>query len=64
MTDPDLAQAWADVHENTPDGWFVGRPGWEDRYREWSQFAFDPSEPAPAHTPVHTPHKPCVGGYG
>lgn len=46
MTDRGLAQAWAEVHENTPEGWFVGQPGYEERYRQWSQFAFDPSEKA------------------
>ena len=30
--DADLAEAWEQVHDNTPEGWFVGRPGWEDRY--------------------------------
>ena len=46
MTGADLEAAWATVHENTPEGWYVGRPGWEDRYRQWSMFAFDPSEKA------------------
>ena len=27
MTDPEMAPAWAEVHVNTPDGWFVGQPG-------------------------------------
>ncbi len=29
-----------------PDGWPIGRPGWEDRYQHRSMYAFDPSEPA------------------
>ena len=44
MTDQRLAEAWTAVHENTPDGWFVGRPDHEERYRQWSMYAFDPSE--------------------
>ncbi len=44
--DNDLASAWEQVHANTPEGWFVGNPGCEERYRHWSQFAFDPSEKA------------------
>ena len=46
MTDPELAEAWAAVRANCPDGWFVGTPGYEDRYQHWSQFAFDPSKKA------------------
>ena len=44
MADPELEAAWAAVHEVTPDGWYVGRPGFEERYDQWSQYAFDPSE--------------------
>jgi hypothetical protein len=44
MTDPDLAAAWAAVHDATPDGWYVGRPGFEERYNQWSMYAFDASE--------------------
>ena len=33
MTDEALAAAWDAVHENTPAGWYVGRPGYVDRYR-------------------------------
>jgi hypothetical protein len=39
-----LKAAWAAVHENTPEGWYVGRPGFEERYNQWSMYAFDPSE--------------------
>ena len=39
----DLEAAWATVHDNTPDGWYVGQPEHPER-NEWSQFAFDPSE--------------------
>ncbi|MGD8487110.1 MAG: hypothetical protein PVH07_10770 [Chloroflexota bacterium] len=44
MTDADLKAAWAAVHDNTPDGWYVGRPGYEERYRQRSTYAFDSSE--------------------
>ena len=39
-----LEAARAAVHENTPEGWYVGRPGIEERYGQWSMHAFDPSE--------------------
>lgn len=42
----DPATAWAAIHENTPNGWHVGQPGYEDRYGQWSMHAFDPSEKA------------------
>jgi hypothetical protein len=38
MTDPELAAAWDEVHANTPDGWYVGQPGYEERYRQWSMW--------------------------
>ena len=44
MTDEALAAAWEAVHENTPAGWYVGRPGYVDRFHEWRMYAFDPSE--------------------
>ena len=44
MTDPTFSAAWAVIHENTPEGWCVGGPGYEGRYRQWSMYAFDPSE--------------------
>jgi hypothetical protein len=46
MTDPDLHEAWEQVHANTPLGWYVGRPGYEERYDQWSMYASDPSEKA------------------
>jgi hypothetical protein len=46
MTDPELAAAWDAVHENTPAGWCVGRPGFEERYNQWSMYAFDTTEKA------------------
>ena len=41
-----MAHAWAEVHANTPEGGSSASPVHEERYRQWSQFAFDPSEPA------------------
>ena len=43
MTDPELAAAWAAVHDNTPEGWYVGQPMEHREPNEWSMFAFDPS---------------------
>lgn len=43
MTDSQTDKAWAAVHANTPEGWFVGQPGYEERYRQWSMHAFDPA---------------------
>ena len=40
----DLEAAWYAVHDNTPEGWYVGRPGYEERYHQSSMYAFDPSE--------------------
>jgi hypothetical protein len=42
MANDDLAEAWEAIHANTPEGWYVGRPGYEERYRQWSMYAFDP----------------------
>ena len=44
----DLYAAQAAVHENTPPGWYVGQPGYEDRYGQRSIHAFGLSEPAVA----------------
>ncbi len=44
MTAPELAAAWASVHDATPPGWHVGRPNLHDERRQWEQYAFDPSE--------------------
>ena len=46
MADPEFVQAWAAVHDDTPDGWYVGRPGWEDSYQQWTMHAFDTREKA------------------
>jgi hypothetical protein len=44
MTDADPAAAWDAVHEATPDGWYVGRPYFDERHNRWEQYAYDPSE--------------------
>ena len=40
----DLCAAQAAVHQNIPPGWYVGQPGYEERYRQWSMYAFDTTE--------------------
>ena len=40
----DRVAAWDAIHDATPPGWYVGRPGYNDNYRQWEQYAFDPSE--------------------
>jgi hypothetical protein len=42
----DLEAAWSDLHDAKPPGWFVSRPSYNERFREWEQYAFDPSERA------------------
>jgi hypothetical protein len=44
VTDPEIVTAWAEIHDATPPGWYVGEPGYNDSYRRWEQFAYDPSE--------------------
>ncbi len=41
MTDPEIVAAWAKIHDATPPGWYVGRPGYNDTYRQWEQFVYD-----------------------
>lgn len=38
------AVTWAAVHNATPDGWYVGRPYFDERHNRWEQYAFDPRE--------------------
>jgi hypothetical protein len=40
----DLENAWNDLHEAKPDGWFVGRPSYRDELRQWEQCAYVPAE--------------------
>ena len=42
----DLEDAWNDLHDAKPHGWYVGRPSWDDRRKVWEQYAFDPRERA------------------
>ncbi len=42
----DLDDAWDDLHDATPDGWFVGQPSYDERRKVWEQYAFDPAERA------------------
>ena len=40
----DLEAAWSAVHDDTPEGWQIGKPDFEERFNQWSMYAFDPSE--------------------
>ena len=40
----DLEEAWNDVHDARPPGWYVGRPGYSDRLKVWEQYAYMPAE--------------------
>jgi hypothetical protein len=44
VTDPEIVAARDAIHDATPPGWWVGRPGWNDHYRHWEMYAFGPSE--------------------
>ena len=47
LTSPsDIDDAWHDLHDAKPDGWYVGRPSYDEGRRVWEQYAFDPSERA------------------
>ncbi len=37
---------WAELHDATPTGWYVGTPSYHDERREWLLYAYDPSERA------------------
>jgi hypothetical protein len=39
-----LEDAWAEVHDATPPGWYVGRPGYSDALKAWEQYAYVPAE--------------------
>ncbi len=40
-----LEEAWEVLHDATPPGWFVGRPGLNERGAvPWEQYAFDTTE--------------------
>jgi hypothetical protein len=40
----DLDDAWDDLHDATPLGWYVGRPSYDEGRHVLEQHAFDPSE--------------------
>jgi len=42
----DLKRARSDLHDGTPPGRYVGRPSYNERHKEWEQYAFDPRERA------------------
>ena len=44
----DLDDAWNDLHDAKPDGWYVDRHSYEEGRKRWEQCAFDPSERAHA----------------
>jgi hypothetical protein len=39
-----LEDAWNDLHDSIPPGWFVGRQSEHPERGEWVMYAFDPSE--------------------
>lgn len=39
-----LAEAWSELHDATPSGWYVGTPVFNERRNEWSVYAFDTTE--------------------
>ena len=44
----DLDDAWNNLHDAQPPGWFVGQPAYDEWRMVWEQHAFDPSERAKA----------------
>ena len=42
----DLEDAWDELHDATPPGWFAGRPSYDERRHVWEQCACDPTERA------------------
>ena len=41
----ELEATWAELHDATPAGWFVGRPG-QRHGGQWAMYAFDTTEKA------------------
>ena len=39
-------QAWDELHDALPAGWWVGSPSHHPERQEWLLYAFDPSERA------------------
>jgi hypothetical protein len=44
----DIDDAWTELHDAKPAGWYVGRPPYDERRGVWDQYAFDPAERAHA----------------
>ena len=42
----DLEDAWNELHDTEPPGWFVAQSACGDGHRVWEQYAFDPRERA------------------
>lgn len=43
MTDT-LEAAWDDLHRSNTQGWYIGKPAFDERRDQWSLYAFDPAE--------------------
>jgi len=39
-----LEEAWNDLHDAVPPGWYCGTPQFNQRRNEWSIYAFDTTE--------------------
>lgn len=39
-----LEEAWDDLHDSTPHGWFAGTPVFHVERQEWAQYAYDTTE--------------------
>jgi hypothetical protein len=55
----DLEDAWYDLHDAKPEGWFIGRPYHYPDRGTWEQYAFDPTELA--HDGVRSREWTAVG---
>jgi hypothetical protein len=54
-----LEEAWTELHDSTPPGWYVGTPSFNPRRGaggEWSMYAYDTTEGA------HRQAEPRVDG--
>jgi hypothetical protein len=40
----DLEDAWNEIHDAKPSGWYVGRPGYSDALKAWEQYANVPAQ--------------------
>jgi len=43
-----LDDAWSELYDATPAGWFVGQPSYDEGRKVWEQYAFDPRDRARA----------------